>query len=43
MCNDDIIEQIKETNNNLKIISKQIHELRKELKKEFEHIVRMCS
>ena len=43
MSNDDIIEQIKKTNYTLEIISKQINELKTELKKEFEHIAKMCS
>lgn len=55
MFNDDIIEQIKETNHNLEIISEQIKELRidiiseqirelkKELKEQLEHIAKMCS
>jgi len=43
MSNDDIIEVLKQTNYILGVISKQINELRTELKKEFEHIAKMCS
>ena len=43
MSNDDIVEQIKQTNYTLGIISNQIKELKTELRKELEHIAKMCS
>ena len=43
MSNDDIIEVLKQINYTLGIISKQINELKTELRKDFEHIAKMCS